>query len=162
MVIVIMGVAGVGKTTIGKLLSEDLGWPFYEGDDFHTPANVEKMSRGTPLSDEDRWPWLAEIRNLIDRLIAQGQDAVLACSALKRSYRDRLQTDAAQVAFVYLKGDYGTVWERLLARPGHFMRAGMLESQFQTLEEPDDAMTVEISQEPGAIVGAIKSGLWSE
>ncbi len=154
-----MGVAGVGKTTIGKLLSEDLGWSFYEGDDFHPPANVEKMSRGTPLSDEDRWPWLAEIRNLIDGLIAQGQDAVLACSALKRSYRNRLQGDAAQVAFVYLKGDYGTVWERLSARPGHFMRAGMLESQFQTLEEPDDAMTVEISQDPGAIVREIKSAL---
>ena len=159
MVIVIIGVAGAGKTTIGKLLSEGLGWPFYEGDDFHTSANVEKMSRGTPLSDEDRWPWLAELRKLIDQLIGQGQDAVLACSALKRSYRDRLQGDAAQVAFVYLKGDYGTVWERLSARPGHFMRAGMLESQFQTLEEPDDATIVDISQEPGVIVREIKSAL---
>ena len=154
-----MGVAGAGKTTVGKLLSEELGWPFYEGDGFHPPSNVEKMSRGAPLSDEDRWPWLDEIHSLVERLIDQGQDAVLTCSALKQSYRDRLQQDAAQVEFVYLKGDYNTVWERVLTRTGHFMRAGMLVSQFQAMEEPEDALTVEITQEPRAMVREIRTAL---
>lgn len=159
MVIILMGVAGAGKTTVGKLLAEELGWPFYEGDEYHPHSNVAKMGRGIPLSDEDRWPWLDTIHDLIEWLSAQGQDAVLACSALKQSYRDRLDQNTAQIRFVYLKGDRETVRERLSTRTAHFMGAGMLVSQFATLEEPEDALTVDISQKPCFTVGEIRTAL---
>ena len=158
-VIVLMGVAGSGKTTIGKLLAEDLGWPFYEGDDFHPQANVEKMNGGLPLNDEDREPWLHTLQKLINRLTHSGESAILACSALKRAYREYLQRDNQGALFVYLKGDYHLIRKRLEERKGHFMRAGMLESQFRTLEEPERALAIDIFQEPEAVVDFIKRKL---
>ena len=159
MIIVVMGVSGSGKTTIGRLLAEDLGWPYHEGDDYHPPANVEKMSRGIPLTDDDRRPWLDSIRQLIQDTSSRGQNSIIACSALKQAYRDHLKAADDGVVFVYLKGDYEAIRPRLGQRPGHFMKAGMLESQFQTLEEPQDALTLDSSQEPGAVVEAIKATL---
>ena len=154
-----MGVAGAGKTTIGKLLAADLGWPFYEGDDFHPQANVEKMNRGLPLNDKDREPWLDTLQKLINRLTHGGEPAILACSALKRAYREHLRRDNQAAQFVYLKGEYHLIRKRLEERKGHFMSAGMLESQFRTLEEPERALVVDIYPEPEAVVGSIKREL---
>src|SRR5581483_5910593 len=143
MVVIVFGVAGVGKTTIGKLLSSELGWKFYEGDDFHPIANVEKMKKGIPLNDGDRQPWLESLRERIKESLAANEDAVLACSALKRKYRDLLRVNS-QVRFVYLRGDKEIVRERLKQRRGHFFDPKLLESQFADLEEPgpDEAVLV--------------------
>jgi gluconokinase len=159
MVIVLMGVSGSGKTTIGHCLAEQLGWPFYEGDDFHPPANVAKMSQGIPLSDDDRLPWLDRLRDLICEYVESGKNAIVACSALKESYRRRLAQAGDRVCFVYLQGDYDLIEERMEARQNHFMKAGLLESQFQTLEEPEKALVVDISEPPEAIVGFIRDQL---
>ena len=159
MVIIVMGVSGAGKTTVGRLLAGDLGWHFFEGDDFHPPANVAKMSRGIPLTDEDRWPWLDRLRKLISGLITEGQDAVIACSALKQAYRDRLQQGDKEVVFAYLKGDYEMITNRLTERQDHFMSADLLESQFSTLEEPKVVLTVDVDQDLPEIVRAVKAGL---
>jgi gluconokinase len=158
MVIVVMGVAASGKTTVGRLLAEDLGWTFYDADDFHPHSNVEKMKRGVPLTDEDRGPWLERLRSLISDSLERGERAVLACSALKEEYRERLQVDA-RVKFVYLKGDYSLIEERLKNRRGHFMKPGMLDSQFDALEEPRDALKVEVAAKPEEIVETIKERL---
>jgi gluconokinase len=159
MIIIVMGVSGAGKTTVGRLLAEDLTWPFFEGDDFHPPANVAKMSEGIPLTDEDRWPWLDSLRKLISGLVAEGQDAVIACSALKQAYRDRLQQSDNEVVFAYLKGNYETIADRLAVRQDHFMSPDLLAPQFSTLEEPQIVLTVGIDQGPSAIVRAVKEGL---
>ena len=159
MVIVLMGVSGSGKTTIGECLAEQLGWPYYEGDDFHPPANVDKMSRGIPLDDSDRLPWLDRLRDLICEHIERGQNAIVACSALKESYRRHLGQGSSEVCFVYLRGDYDLIEERMEARSNHFMKAGLLESQFKTLEEPQKALVVDISQPPEAIVHFIREQL---
>ena len=159
MIIIIMGVSAAGKTTIGKLLAQDLCWHFYEGDDYHPPSNVEKMSSGIPLTDDDRWPWLDSLRRLIDRLISDGRNAVIACSALRQAYRDRLQQGNKEVVFIYLKGDYGLIRTRLEDRQEHFMNADLLESQFRTLEEPESATTLEVGQEPETIVRVVKENL---
>jgi gluconokinase len=151
MFLIVMGVSGCGKTTIGKLLAEKLGWPFYDGDDFHTPANVARMSQGIPLDDEDRADWMAELADLIRDSMQNGQSGVLACSALKQCYRDQLCLDPVQVKFIYLKGNYELIHSRMQSRPGHYMKPDMLDSQFTTLEEPGDAITVEISQSPEEI-----------
>ena len=148
-----MGVVGVGKTTVGRLLAEKLGWPFADGDDFHPPANIEKISRGIPLDDEDRLPWLARLQNAIVEWNAQNRNAVLACSALKRKYRDRLRADG--VRFVYLEGAPELVRERLHARHGHFATDAILASQFQDLEVPEDAMAVGVDKTPEAIAREI-------
>src|SRR5215468_7586998 len=128
MIVIVFGVSGAGKTTIGRLLAEQLGWRFYEADDFHTAANIEKMRSGHPLTDEDRWPWLERLREQIKRSLATGENAVLACSALKRAYRDRLQA-SEDVKFVFLSGDYALIEKQLRSRRRHFMDPELLQSQ---------------------------------
>ena len=156
MVIVLMGVAGSGKTTIGRGLADELGWKFYDGDDFHPRANVEKMARGLPLDDDDRAPWLESLRDLIRSCLARGESAVLACSALKRSYREYLLIDE-NVELVYLKGDYELIEGRLEGRRGHYMKPKLLDSQFAALEEPERGLTVDISLPPEKIIETIRS-----
>lgn len=159
LVIMMMGVAGAGKTTIGRLLAEDLGWPFYEGDDFHPQSNVDKMSQGIPLTDKDRWPWLDAILNLVNILLSSGRNAVIASSSLTKSYRRHLQGSDSRVVFVYLKGDYQLIGTRLEERAGHFMKADLLESQFRILEEPESGTTQDIAQRPEQIVNNVKHAL---
>jgi gluconokinase len=158
MFVVLMGVAGSGKTTVGRGLAAELGWRFYDADDFHPRANVEKMSRGLPLTDDDRLPWLETLRDLIARCLERGEDAVLACSALKESYRERLLCDE-RVEFFYLRGDYRLIEERLKQRTEHFMKPAMLDSQFATLEEPTQARALDIAASPDEIVQTIKRSL---
>lgn len=161
MVIIIFGVSGAGKTTVGELLARELGWHFYEADDFHSPANIEKMRRGVSLTDDDRWPWLENLRELIKRSVAKDEDAVLACSALKRLYRKHLCV-SAQVKLVFLRGDYALVAEQLRHRRGHFMNPGLLRSQFTDLEEPkpeEEGLTIELGRSPQELVREIKTKL---
>jgi gluconokinase len=152
MFLIVMGVSGCGKSTIGKLLAERLDWPFYDGDDFHPAANVAKMSQGIPLDDSDRAGWLAVLADLIRASLEHNESGVVACSALKQQYREQLCVDAARVKFVYLKGSYELIKARMLARPSHYMKPGMLDSQFADLEEPDDAITVSIDTSPEEVV----------
>eukprot|EP01037_Dinobryon_pediforme_P001514 gene1514-1537_t len=135
-VVLVMGVSGSGKTTIGALLAGTLGWDFADGDDLHPPANVAKMRSGTPLTDEDRWPWLDAIAAWIDAHRQNGTPGVITCSALKRVYRDRLLAGRDDVRLVYLHGSFEVVAGRQAARQGHFMPASLIQSQFATLEEP--------------------------
>ena len=159
LIIILMGVSGSGKTTIGRLLAGELGWIFYDGDDFHPEANIEKMKRGIALSDNDREPWLAALQQLILNLIRNNQSAIIACSALKKSYRDILVKDKENVVFVYLKGNYDLIHKRLLERKGHFFDKKLLESQFETLEEPEGVLTIDTAQEPIVIVNKIRREL---
>jgi gluconokinase len=159
MILVLMGVSGSGKTTIGSLLARALKWRFYEGDDLHSAANRSKMSHGIPLTDADRLPWLHRIRRLIERCLAEGVDAVIACSALKRSYREVIVSDAKQVRVVYLKGSPNLIKARLGERTGHFMPSSLLPSQFEALEEPRDVITIDVSDTPAHIVDAIRKSL---
>ena len=149
-----MGVSGSGKSTIGRLLAERLGWPFYDGDDYHPTANVAKMAAGIPLDDDDRAEWLAVLRSLIAAGLDAGRSGVLACSALKKQYRDVLQIDE-RVRFVYLKGEFDAIRARLEQRAGHFMKAELLQSQFAALEEPEAAIRVNISLDPPDVVDQI-------
>jgi gluconokinase len=158
MVVLLMGVAGSGKTTIGRKLAAELGWQFYDADDFHPRANVEKMRRGVPLNDADRRPWLQALHELIARCLAHNENAVLACSALKESYRADLLLDA-RVKLVYLKGDHDLIAARLNERSGHFMKPQMLESQFATLEEPTSGLRVDVAATPDEIVQMIRGQL---
>jgi gluconokinase len=153
-----MGTAGSGKTTIGKLLAAQMKWEFADGDSFHSPANIEKMSRGIPLTDDDRAPWLNSIREAIVRWDAQQKNVVLACSALKQIYRDRLLVNS-NVKLVYLKGTYELLSERLHFRKGHYATEQLLVSQFADLEEPTDAITVDVTPSPEEIVGEIRTKL---
>jgi gluconokinase len=159
MIIILMGVSGSGKTTIGEQLAQALSWPFYDADQFHPPANVAKMQQGIPLTDEDRWPWLQALRAHIETCIHQSISAVLACSALKQAYREHLITDEAEVKLVYLKGDYDLIQERLAQRRGHFMPPGLLASQFAALEEPEQGVVVDIGPPPETIVALIREQL---
>jgi len=157
----IFGVSGAGKTTVGKLLVQELGWQFLEADDFHPAANIEKMRSGRPLADEDRWPWLDHLREQIERLLSAEENAVLACSALKRAYRDRLRV-SDEVNFVFLRGDYALVEKQLRSRRGHFMNAALLQSQFDDLQEPqadEHALTVAWGRMPEEIVEEIEAKL---
>jgi carbohydrate kinase (thermoresistant glucokinase family) len=160
MIIVVMGVAGSGKTTIGSLLANELGWIFFDADDFHSETNLKKMSQGIALTDNDRTGWLIILQELIRKNILQNNDVVLACSALKNSYRKILNVDEDErVKFVYLQGTYEQIKTRLHNRTGHYMTAEMLESQFQTLEEPQNALTVDISNTTQDIINIIRKGL---
>ena len=157
MVILVMGVAGSGKTTIGSLLALELGWDFYDGDDFHSESNRAKMSQRIPLTDEDRSTWLASLRDLISQNLRENRSIVLACSALKKSYRGVLNF-SEEVRFVHLQGSYEQIEARLRERTGHFMSAEMLASQFEILEEAPDALGIDISNTPQEIVAIIRKG----
>lgn len=159
MVIVLMGVTGCGKTTVGKILANDLGWQFYDADDFHPEENVEKMRAGIPLNDTDREPWLRALGDLINNAHENENNLILACSALKHNYRKMLRVDLAPVQFVYLKGTPELIKERLEARRGHYMNPALLQSQFSTLEEPKDALYMDIAPDPSNIAERIKSEL---
>jgi gluconokinase len=161
MVAIIFGVSGAGKTVIGQLLAQEVGWPFYDADDFHAPGNIEKMRRGIPLTDEDRGPWLENLRELIERCLASGEDAVLACSALKEAYRWYLRVNA-EVKLVYLRGDYALIADQLRQRRGHFMNPALLQTQFADLEEPqptEAAIVIELGRSPRELVQEIRSKL---
>ncbi len=151
MIVVLMGVAGAGKTTIGMLLAEALGCPFLDGDSLHPPANVQKMAQGIPLTDADRAPWLAAIRAHLEDAFRRGENLVVACSALKRQYREYLAAKVP-VIWVYLKGSEEIVRPRLEQRREHYFKAAMLSSQFEVLEEPASAIVADISLAPQAIV----------
>ena len=161
MIVIIFGVSGAGKTTVGKLLARELGWSFIEADDFHPVANIEKMRSGHALTDKDRWPWLEQLRQQIERSLSTGENAVLACSALKRAYRDRLRV-SDEIKFVFLRGDYALVEKQLRSRHGHFMNAALLQSQFDDLEEPqpdENVLTIELGRTPEEIVERVKAKL---
>ena len=152
MVIVVMGPTGSGKTTIGSLLAARLGWAFVDADEFHSAANKDKMHRGIPLTDADRLPWLQSIHDQIERWLAEKRSVVLACSALKQSYRNLLWSGSSDIRLIYLKGSYDLIYQRLLARKGHFANEHILAGQFADLEEPADSITVDIGPSPEKIV----------
>lgn len=156
MVVIVMGVAGSGKTTVGQALAKRLGWEFVDADDFHPPSNVEKMQNGVPLTDSDRRPWLISLRKLIEHRLKESRATVLACSALKSHYRKLLASEHEECRFVFLKGDYQLFKERLQEREGHFMKAHLLTSQFAALEEPSHAIIVDADQPPSAIVEEVR------
>lgn len=158
MIVLMMGVSGSGKTTIGSQLAESLHWSFYDADTFHPTANIDKMSRGIPLSDADRLPWLIALQQAIAGWLQTQTSAVLACSALKSEYRQMLCL-SPQVKPVYLKGSFELVQQRLQQRQSHYMKADLLQSQFDILEEPDDAIQIAINQPPAAIVAEIRKAL---
>ena len=157
-VLVVMGVSGSGKTTVAALLAGRLGWELGDADDWHSPANVRKMHGGTPLTDEDRWPWLRSIAAWIDATRSTGRHAVLACSALKRAYRDILIGERADVQLVFLRGDEALIERRQAARLNHYMPASLVHSQFLALEPPDadeDPMVVDVDGSAGEVADAI-------
>jgi len=157
-ILVVMGVSGSGKSSIAEMLAAALGVDFLEGDDFHPRQNIEKMKSGTPLTDEDRWPWLRAIAAQIDEWRVQGKAGVVTCSALKRAYRDILIGDRREVRLVYLRGSHELIRDRMAARKEHFMPVGLLDSQFKTLEEPgpdERPVTVDIGGTPAEIVAAV-------
>ncbi|QLE55366.1 gluconokinase [Nostoc sp. TCL26-01] len=157
MIILIMGVSGSGKTTIGQQLANSLHWEFRDADSFHSPENIEKMRHGIPLSDEDRIPWLQTLHTAIKNWLQENQNVVLACSALKASYRQFLLLDSNNVKLVYLQGSFTLIQQRLQERQNHFMSEKLLKSQFDTLEEPDNAILVDISQPPEQIITFLKT-----
>ena len=154
-ILILMGVTGSGKTTVGRLFAESFGWKYFDADDFHSPVNVEKMKRGIPLNDADRQPWLEALQKVIRASIEQNESAVLACSLLKESYRRVLLINEC-VRLVYLAGDYALIKQRLEARSGHYMNPALLDSQFQTLEEPTDCLRVDAALPPAKIVARIR------
>ncbi|HEY6464557.1 MAG TPA: gluconokinase [Candidatus Acidoferrales bacterium] len=158
MVIILMGPTGAGKTTVGEILSRELGWEFADADNFHSPANVEKMSKGIGLNDEDRKPWLAALRHKIDQWIATGQNGILACSALKEAYRKELSV-GPQVKWIYLKGSFEELTQRVEARQGHYAKKELVVSQFAALEEPEDAIAIDVSRSPEEIAADVRRAL---
>ncbi len=160
MVLVLMGVSGSGKTTVGKILAAELGWAFVEGDNYHPVANVEKMKAGIPLNDEDRCPWLQALRRRIEEACHGGENIVLACSALKRDYRQYLERhDLECVYYVFLHGSVELISRRLAARKGHFMDPNLLASQFEALEVPEGTLQVDITPSPEVIAAEIRHKL---
>jgi gluconokinase len=160
-IVILSGVSGAGKTTVGRLLARELGWNFIEADDFHPTANIEKMRKGGPLNDEDRRPWLERLREEIKQSLASGENAVLACSALKRAYRDRLRV-GSEVKLVFLCGDHQLIEKQLRSRRGHFMNPDLLQSQFDDLEKPraaENVLTIHLAGTPEEIVSKIKAKL---
>ena len=160
MIVALMGVCGSGKTAVGQALAADLGWPFFDGDDFHPPANVAKMAAGAPLTDVDRWPWLDRLAAEMAAVNERGADAVLACSALKQAYRDRLSR-AGNVRFVHLSGDYDTIAARLAARSHRYMPPTLLTSQFAALEAPQDAIVIDVRDSIPVQIANIRKALKS-
>ncbi|HKB57341.1 MAG TPA: gluconokinase [Lacunisphaera sp.] len=158
-IILLMGVAGSGKTTIGRRLAAELGWPYHEADDFHSAASKDRMARGLPLDDHDRAPWLASIRAAIDDCLAAGRSAVFTCSALKEKYRRVLLQGTSAVSLVHLAGDPTTIRARVSQRPGHYLKADLVQSQFEDLEAPTDALTLDIQQPPGKLIAEIRRRL---
>ncbi|BAY26662.1 carbohydrate kinase [Calothrix sp. NIES-2100] len=159
MIIIIMGVSGSGKTTVGKLLADSLGWTFSDADAFHSPENVEKMRRGISLNDADRKPWLKDLQTAIKHWLQENTNVVLACSALKDSYRQFLVVDSDRIKLVYLKGTYDLIQKRLQERQNHYMTEILLKSQFDTLQEPLNTIYIDIAQPPQAIVQNIRTVL---
>ncbi len=160
MVVIIMGVAGSGKTTVGQLLAHSLGWQFLDADELHPPGSREKMHNGIALTDEDRRPWLEAVRGLIEQYLrSRAASAVIACSALKRRYRDLLVVNPQEVRIVYLKGERALIEARLAKRSGHFFDRRLIASQFEALEEPSNAIVEEVSREPETIVESIRAKL---
>jgi|SRR5262245_19712320 len=159
MIVIVMGVTGAGKTTVGKLLAAGLGCEFLDADDLHPPANVAKMRAGQPLTDQDRRPWLATLNEALRSRVARGADAVLACSALKQSYREMLLRGIADAKLVYLRGSKEVLVKRLAAHKGH-MNSALLDSQFAALEEPRDAIVVDIDAPPEQIVARVRA-VWT-
>lgn len=157
MIIIIMGVSGSGKSTIGKLLADALNWEFQDADNFHSTANIEKMRLGIPLNDTDRKPWLKDLQTAIAVWLQQNTNVVLACSALKADYRQYLVLDSGRIQLVYLQGSLNLLQQRLLGRQNHFMSEKLLNSQLEALEEPDDAICVDISEPPQLIVENLKT-----
>lgn len=153
--VIVMGVAGSGKTTVGQALARRLGWDFYDADGFHPIENISKMASGIPLGDADRAPWLASLQALISASLKEKRPGVLACSALKESYRQQLVQGNDDVLLVYLRGDYELIWSRLAARQDHYMKPEMLQSQLDILEEPTDVLAMDISMSVEEIVGKI-------
>jgi gluconokinase len=158
-IVVVMGVTGCGKTTVGQALARDCGWDFHDADDFHPADNVAKMKSGKPLTDADRWPWLDRLNALIVDSERQGKSLVLACSALKRIYRDRLACDCAGVRFVLLDAGEEVIRARLAARQGHYMNPKLLDSQFAILERPQDALALDAAGSPSELVTRIRKTL---
>ncbi|MCP3163583.1 gluconokinase [Myxococcus qinghaiensis] len=159
MVVIVMGVSGAGKTTVGKALAESLGWRFLDADDLHPQSNVAKMAAGVPLTDEDRWPWLDLVRGQLQTALERGEDLVLASSALKRAYRDQLEVDPKRTRWVYLNAPRAVLASRLAKRHGHFMPPSLLDSQLATLEVPTQALEVDVSPPPPEVVARIREGL---
>lgn len=154
-----MGVSGSGKTTVGTLLAQTLGWQFADGDDFHPQSNIDKMSHGIPLTDEDRQPWLDALRAAICNWLSDQRRVVVACSALKHEYRDVLRVDSDRVQFVYLKASFDELERRLKKRKHHFMKSDLLTSQLSTLEEPEHALEVDADKTPPKIVAEVIAAL---
>jgi len=159
MLILLMGVTGSGKSTVGRLLASALDWPFYDADDFHSPANIHKMASGIPLTDEDRRPWLEQLQKLVAEHTSTRTNAVLACSALKAAYREFISSGSGEVITVYLKAQPGLIRSRLARRAGHFMPPALLESQFEALEEPQGALSLPARWPPDRIVRSIRKSI---
>ena len=159
MIVVVMGVSGAGKSVVGSALAERLGWRFLDADDFHPPENIERMRAGIALTDDDRSRWLAHLRDLLERADAANESVVLACSALRRRFREELRAAARDVRIVYLRGTFELIEGRLRSRQGHFMPAELLRSQYEALEEPDDALVIDVLEEPAVLVERIVSEL---
>jgi gluconokinase len=160
-IVIVFGVSGAGKTTVGELLAKELGWRFYEGDDFHPRANVAKMQVEIPLTDGDREPWLIKLRQVIEQSVEASENAILACSALKKKYRQFLHV-SPEVRFVYLRGDFEVIAKQLAERRGHFMSPSLLQSQFADLEEPgpeEGVIAVELGRSPEDLVKEIREKL---
>ena len=159
MVVIVMGVAGCGKTTVGRLLAEIIGGRFFDGDEFHSSESVEKMRQGIPLTDEDRQPCFQALRKIIEQNLEKKELTVISCSALKQTYRQFLQKNDKQVKFVYLKGSYSLIEKRMQKRRGHYFSPQLLQSQFDILEEPKNALEVSIEAPPESIVNVIQERL---
>lgn len=159
MIVVVMGVSGAGKTTLGRRIAERLGCEFIDADDYHPPQNVQKMTAGVPLEDADRWPWLERLNALLRERADDGRDAVLACSALKEAYRAKLRAGIDDFRLVYLKGSLEQLRARVSERRHRYMPASLLESQFAALEPPVDAITVDASDSPEASVAKAAAAL---